>query len=831
MARLPGLDDLKKIDSVLSDIAGKLDRMSSSNIDRLFAANVGPLDDISSALDDIMAVSERWGKHLKKVYEKGKDLAKQQDLEIKRIRHIQKEREKIYDLQKKLGALEKKEADQLEDLNGELKEHYKELDKIGIQIDGMDGKWTTMAKLIGGSVLTAINKAGKAIFDLGIGMTVGFLESLEKGVMRVYELFERWTKAMGALNMRIGSTSKNMGHVTREAKRWEGTIRGLTDQFGEGLEMFQEFNEGFERTQLAGKDATAQYEKFSQVSLMAGRGLGIGAEQAGEFSKSMYQLGESAQEVTTNYADMIANARAAGVSTNKFAREIVSSKNFMVSFGKSGQKTIGIAMAFAKSMGVSAKSLEQFTRTTDSFEGAATAAAKLNTVFGTSIDSLQLMMEDDPSKRIEMIRKQLQAQGRDFEHMSRRERNLISETMGITEEEVAGVLSSGQTLEEFQKKQAKEKENQKNDEKALRKAMMDTAQTMYAFGQQIDRITMRIAKVLRPFTDMIGLTEKGKEGFSGLGALANKVFDGIDNFLTKVSKNKSFNKLLTDLGVIIKQRFDQVMEWAQSDDLQGWVTSISKGVKGWITDINRAIDVFTSLFKVVEPILKWITENSSTISEIWAGLSVAIEAFVAGKSLITIGQGISSITGAAGGAAAGIGGIVAAVGQLAAAFGVGYAAGTLLDKLITKMIGDGRTLGQGLYDLINGEDERKMIKKAERLQMEKTHDVIAKQNRADYMSSDAGKHATAATIGAPDSAATITAPKSAVSAAASSPVSTAAASTPVVTQPNLAKKKSTVPAKDQGTGVYLDGTQVGKVIGPIIGHMMVKDANSMPGMQ
>src|SRR6185369_16759472 len=161
-----------------------------------------------------------------------------------------------------------------------------------------------MARFVGKNVAGAFDKLGKSIISLGLGTFETGLNQLYKGIYKVWELQERWTKAMGALNMRIGSLSPNMKGFTKEARRWEGAIRGLTDNFGEGLEMAQDFVEGFGRI-LPDKELS----KWGKLGLGVARGLGLGGQAAGEFLKSMYQLGQSSKETGDTFGEVIADAK------------------------------------------------------------------------------------------------------------------------------------------------------------------------------------------------------------------------------------------------------------------------------------------------------------------------------------------------------------------------------------------------------------------------------------------------------------------------------------------------------------------------------------------
>lgn len=594
--RMPTKEDLervKQLDRYLGDIGTRLSTLAS-----------GKLPSFEKAIKEFVEAREK-SKSLQKQLEKmSKELKKETDklsISDKLLVKLKKEQEKIEKAGLILGGKRLEQLKKEINTNDELRDSQKQLNKetknVKRQLDDVGEGASSLGKVIGVGLLDAFVSLTVGMAKLGVDLVSKSFKLLEDGVQRVYELFERWTKAMGAFNMQLGATSPNIQAATKEAKNWEGQIRGLTDQFGEGLQMYQEFVTGFQRF-LPEKEA----EGWGHLGLAMARGLGMGATAAGEFLKMSYQIGQSSKEAEEGFGDIQAGATAAGISVNKFAAELNESRDYMASFGKSGQKMIKTAAAWAKSLGVSVKSLQQFTKLTDTFESTTTMASRMNTVFGTSINSLQLMLEQDPSKRLEMVRKQLLSQGKTFDSMSRQEREFLGETMNLSQEELAGTLKKGQSLDEFREKQEAAHKMQLSEDALLRKSQLATAQTMYAFGAAFDDITKNLLPLLKPFTDLIGLTgelDKNGNRIKTFGQVMAGGLNEIISFLKDIGNNKDFSAFMKEIAA----------------DAKDFITEILKFVKSPLfkETFSKVIQFTKSVYDLIKSIIKGIWSVKDTL--------------------------------------------------------------------------------------------------------------------------------------------------------------------------------------------------------------------------
>lgn len=613
MARIPGIDQLNKVDGKLRDIANRLDRVSS--------------------------VYEHMGKAIERYASKNDDLANQMD--------------KVDDAHQK-GIIS-------------TQEYARQLRDIQVQIDSSTRKWSALGQVVGGKVLGAFDKLGKSLFMLGLDAMKLGVNKLEHAIIQIYNVHEKWAKLMGEFRNRLGVATKGVRELGKTAASVEGMIYGLTGAFGSGAPMVAEFVEGLERVVNVVKGDSMG--KLVKEGIMLGRAMGMSAGEVGKMGFMLQQLGEGSKEQRELFKDIQAGASAAGVSTAAFGKEIVASRGFMTSFGKEGRKMFVQMTTYARSFGVSLKSLEAFTKVTDTFDSTATSVAKLNTVFGTTISSLELMLEQDPSKRLETVRQALLSQGKSFEDLSRQERGFLAETMNLTQEELAGIMQTGKTLEEVQVDQEKARKQSEKDQKNIQRLVSKTATTLFSFAQAWDRVWMAVQRLIKPFTDLIGLTNSGEKGAKSFSAVMKGLFDRFIKFIDEVAANPEWQGFMKSLAGDTKDFLKWISKVVTGSNLKEWIHIVVEGAGNFYNLMKSAFTKMVDTGKTLMPILKFVMEHIDKIIIGWGIMKGVTAAGGMVKGAMGLAKGLS-IGKSAGGAGGGMGGkILGGLGKAAMAAG------------------------------------------------------------------------------------------------------------------------------------------------------------------
>lgn len=647
MAKLPTKNDLRRINDELGDITGKLDRIST--------------------------LGDAWVATVVKNVATQKDLAREIDAVVGSA-----------------GGLHQLTIKQRLVVN-----------KMQGDIDALGSKWTNVGKIVGGKVVNSFDRLGKSIINVGLDVLEKSLHDVGAGIERVYELQERWAHLMGNFRNSLGVTTKNIGSLSKVAAEVEGTIYGLTNSFGQGAPMVTEFVEGLGRIEDVADPKNLR--DLIKTGIFAGRVLGISAGDAGQLSHALQQLGEDTVEQKDLFLDISAGSKAAGVSTAEFGKELVQSRGFLTSFGSTGRKMFMEMATYAKRLGVSLKSLEAFTKMTDTFDSTATSVSKLNTVFGTTINSLDLMLEQDPSKRLETVRQALLSQGKTYQMLSRQERMFLGDTMNLSQEELAGVLKTGKTLDQVRGDQEKARIDQEKAQANMAKLINKTSTTLFAFRAAWDQVTVAITKLIKPFTDAIGLTaefdKNGKRVNATFGQVMSASFKRLIRFIEEVAANPDWQTLMRGWADDAKSFFKTISDVATGPRLGSWIKTITRAVGDFYDIAKVAFRTIVETGQKAMPVLAFVLRHVKEILAVWGGMKLGVGAaslvgrgagFLDTVGLLGHGKGspgkkaMQSFGGALGTAAAAGGGALAgyAGGDTGLGKGAGAIAGALAGILI-----------------------------------------------------------------------------------------------------------------------------------------------------
>ena len=522
---------------------------------------------------------------------------------------------------------------------------------------------------------------GLVAFNSGL-LAIG-LDFLVESIKRVYELQERWTKAIGGFNMRIGGMTAGLKGATKAATAWSSTIRGLTNgDINEGIQMFGEFTDAIGRTVEKGD----QFEKFG---IQLARGFNLGGSGAGQLTKVLENIGDTGDDAAQTMKDLVKGANAAGVPTNLLAKDVLDASTYLARFGKEGQKTFVTGAAWARKYTITINQLKGAVEGLDMFDEAAKTASKLNTAFGTMINSMDLMMDDDPAKRLEMIRQQFLAQGTTFDRLTPKQRRYLSETLKLTEDQTAALLSSkdaNQSYADFQEKAARKEKNELTAKQMMEKQLRATTQTMYAFGMAFDRITVAIANAIKPLLKVLGLAGQGDKDFKSFGQVMESITVTVEDFFKSLAKNEKWQSWIQRLAVDLKAAGSAIRDWVTDGGAAKFVGDLADGMKRFYIIVRDLVTFAIPKFKTLIDVLLEVSKHLGLIATAWIGL----KAFNGlGGINGMAGKGLGSIAKAVGGGSVGRG--AGRLGMAGAAAGIGGAIG-----------GTSAGIGAGIGSLVGG---------------------------------------------------------------------------------------------------------------------------------
>ena len=165
------------------------------------------------------------------------------------------------------------------------------------------------------------------------------------------------------------------------------------------------------------------------------RGMGMSVASATDAARSFDQL-----------------AQSVGLPTSEVIDGFNTISGDLSRFGKQGKKVFAGLVKEARSMGMSIKEAFDIAEAFDTFESAAELAGKLNAQIGLQLNSVD-MMNLSHEDRIKMLRDEFKLRGKNFDDMSRRQRQAIAEVMGVDVDMASRLFGDPVALRKYQKEQ------------------------------------------------------------------------------------------------------------------------------------------------------------------------------------------------------------------------------------------------------------------------------------------------------------------------------------------------------------------------------------------
>lgn len=183
--------------------------------------------------------------------------------------------------------------------------------------------------------------------------------------------------------------------------------------------------------------------------------LGISMETTAQNSEFMTrQLGMSADQASQAANDQARFAMSIGVAPAKMAEDFKQAGPKLAVYGKNATKVFEGLARTSKNLGVEMSSLLSITEQFDTFEQAADAAGQLNAALGGQFLDAMQMHNATEEERIQLMQQAIAASGQEFDQMSKYEKKLVANSLGISDmNEATRILSKsnqdlGKTLEQ-----------------------------------------------------------------------------------------------------------------------------------------------------------------------------------------------------------------------------------------------------------------------------------------------------------------------------------------------------------------------------------------------
>ena len=246
-------------------------------------------------------------------------------------------------------------------------------------------------------------------------------------------------------------------------------------------------------------------ELVRSVALMGE--FGISNDVASESLDVMTRvLGMNAMEAAATSEQMANFAESIGVPPARLMQELSATAPSLAQFGNRATDVLMDLTSVAKATGIELNALVGIADRFDTFDGAAEAAGRLNSILGGPFLNSVELLTAEPADKIRQLGEAIMRTGRSFEDLTRFERQAIASAAGISNLSDASAIFSGNLEQNIA-------ELQVNNEEM--RTMEERAQLAQSFTDQIVISLQSFAAEVRPLTNLL-------KGFlQGIATVAN----------------------------------------------------------------------------------------------------------------------------------------------------------------------------------------------------------------------------------------------------------------------------------------------------------------------
>ena len=492
------------------------------------------------------------------------------------IKKILTERVKSLAAQEKKIRLAKLETEQLRELAKAQNLSAQQMQDLGLGIK------TTEGELISQSEATL--QASGAMDKMGGGMGKLIMKAGPYGVILA---------ALGGAALFFGKkvfeSTKQLQEQEVAMERTTGVTGAMADAIQDAAVQNQQLAVSLEESYAQAKALTTTFTDFTgqttdtanklvRVSGILSR-FGMTAEN---FAQSMQistkAMGMSAEGAAQNLINLEQYARDIGVPFEQLSANFAQAGNMMAKMGTQGTQSFRDLSLVAKRTGMDLQRLIAITEQFDTFEGAATAAGKLNAALGVNfVNAMDLMMEEDPAQRFMMIRDAIMQTGLTFDDMTYKQKLFFAQSAGLQDVSELSLLMSGRM---DLLAGATNRSAQSYEEAAQRAADLAT------FQEQMNKLMANMSRVALPLVE--GLNQLGEN----MGVFSAQT-SGAHHALAVEQHSPTFLDTITHHLPAGLKMTSQMMDSAATST-QRMTTTVRQGISGGETSLPNYAQTMVS---------------------------------------------------------------------------------------------------------------------------------------------------------------------------------------------------------------------------------------------
>ncbi len=478
--------EAKRADTTRKEIEGIKERVRLINIEAEGAKNVSDRQEALLELQDEKLNLLK--KQRQQLEEQGKDLAEIEQ-KIKELTAEQKEYNKELDKSKQTA--------------GELFDSFSSLAKGDIS-GGLKGLGKIISKEVGGKAIGKVKGEMQGLVHsikgggAGAGGAIAALAGLGASLLALGAAVKIGT-AIFKLAMDIEDASAKFMKATGASREFTSSLTPITAELRKVGLSTQQASESFQVlfgsvSDFTMMSASAREEMTKNAAVMAS--LGVSNEDFARGSQiTIKAMGQTGAEAARTQRQIAALAMDIGVAPQQMGADFANAAPKLAKFGSDGVRAFKDLAVAAKVTGIAVDRLISITDQFDTFEGAATAAGKLNAALGGNfVNAMELVTETDPVERMKMIRESILDAGLSFDEMSYYQRKFFAQSAGLQDEAELAALMSG-NMDSLSGNIGKTS--------AEYEAMAQRSKDVQTLQEKFNTIMMQLIPVVTPLVDLL----------------------------------------------------------------------------------------------------------------------------------------------------------------------------------------------------------------------------------------------------------------------------------------------------------------------------------------
>ena len=401
--------------------------------------------------------------------------------------------------------LKKQKEEQLE-LEKKIKEEMERQEEIA---NRLNNKIIGFANSWRGGLLETVLETGISFEDLGETMKEAFSVENVAG-LAIDTILQSTVKALYSMESAVSSLAAATGTGRAYIGVVSDAARGASSM-GVGFEEAAKAVGALD-AQLAGfrsMNEGAQTDIAQTVASLESLGIESGVS-AKQMDTSMRLLGMTADQAKQSLDDQAAFAIGIGVAPAKMAADFQAAMPQLAAYGSKAEQVFNDLAVKSRGLGIEMSSLLSITKQFDTFEGAAEAAGKLNSILGGGLlDSTELLHASD-AERIEILQRSVAASGKSYDAMTKFEKMQIANAAGITD-----MAEANNMFSESSKKTAAELEEEKISQEKLNEMKREAIPMMKKLELVMMQVAVAIGPLVNFFMDLAEVIMEVNDFFGG----------------------------------------------------------------------------------------------------------------------------------------------------------------------------------------------------------------------------------------------------------------------------------------------------------------------------